>query len=211
MEKRCLPFMHARSSDNIRQAQCSIVTKYNHGRPNQHFSRTCPSLYQVNKRATSEFASLKILREFMSRPDGAAHTYTLQDSSSNLEADCPSSQYFSTSQGEGPSRSSHSNPNTRKARTNIPIPNNELPQSLGSSLTQNMEAENSPVKTEYRLCKSEASFEKHQNACTHRNGALALECRFCKRPYTYVGYLHKHEIECAKIARTYSNMLYRPS
>lgn len=29
-------------------------------------------------------------------------------------------------------------------------------------------------------------------------GPLTLECKYCKRPYTYVGYLQKHENECAK-------------
>jgi hypothetical protein len=29
-------------------------------------------------------------------------------------------------------------------------------------------------------------------------GALTLECRYCKRHYTYAGYLQRHELECAK-------------
>lgn len=30
-------------------------------------------------------------------------------------------------------------------------------------------------------------------------GPLALECRFCKRAYTYLGYLTKHEAECERM------------
>ncbi|KAG0147813.1 hypothetical protein CROQUDRAFT_42196, partial [Cronartium quercuum f. sp. fusiforme G11] len=50
-----------------------------------------------------------------------------------------------------------------------------------------------------RRCKSESSFEKHKIPCTHRLGPLKLECRYCRRPYTYVGYLAKHEAECVKV------------
>ncbi|KAG0147809.1 hypothetical protein CROQUDRAFT_42219 [Cronartium quercuum f. sp. fusiforme G11] len=52
-----------------------------------------------------------------------------------------------------------------------------------------------------RKCKSQMSYEKHKASCTHRQGPLTLECRYCKRPYTYIGYLSKHEIECAKFQR----------
>ncbi|KAG0143283.1 hypothetical protein CROQUDRAFT_189926 [Cronartium quercuum f. sp. fusiforme G11] len=52
-----------------------------------------------------------------------------------------------------------------------------------------------------RKCKSEASLLRHATSCTHARGPLALECRYCKRPYTYLGYLHKHETECARTAR----------
>ncbi|KAH9811300.1 hypothetical protein DFH28DRAFT_901287, partial [Melampsora americana] len=50
-----------------------------------------------------------------------------------------------------------------------------------------------------RRCKSESSFERHKLSCTHRMGPLRLECKYCKRPYTYVGYLAKHETECEKM------------
>lgn len=50
-----------------------------------------------------------------------------------------------------------------------------------------------------RRCKSSISYEKHDASCTHRMGPLRLECRFCGRPYTYVGYLSKHEADCQKI------------
>lgn len=53
-----------------------------------------------------------------------------------------------------------------------------------------------------RKCKSEISFQKHAASCTHREGPLTLECRYCKRPYTYIGYLSKHEAECAKTLGT---------
>jgi len=50
-----------------------------------------------------------------------------------------------------------------------------------------------------RKCKSQASYLKHRSMmCTHRLGALTLECRYCKRNYTYAGYLQRHELECAK-------------
>ncbi|KAA1075915.1 hypothetical protein PGT21_030821 [Puccinia graminis f. sp. tritici] len=50
-----------------------------------------------------------------------------------------------------------------------------------------------------RKCKSKASYLKHRSMmCTHRLGALTLECRYCKRHYTYAGYLQRHELECAK-------------
>lgn len=50
-----------------------------------------------------------------------------------------------------------------------------------------------------RKCKSKASYLKHRSMmCTHRLGPLTLECRYCKRHYTYAGYLQRHEIECAK-------------
>ncbi|CAH7686815.1 expressed protein [Phakopsora pachyrhizi] len=82
--------------------------------------------------------------------------------------------------------------------------------SLEHLLMQNTEAESLLERGNYRcsncnrLCKSLASFEKHQSACTHRNGALSLECRFCSRPYTYIGYLNKHEAACAQVAEIYS-------
>ncbi|KAI9608545.1 hypothetical protein H4Q26_004728 [Puccinia striiformis f. sp. tritici PST-130] len=50
-----------------------------------------------------------------------------------------------------------------------------------------------------RKCKSKASYLKHRSMmCTHRLGALTLECRYCKRHYTYAGYLQRHELECSK-------------
>ncbi|KAI8452172.1 hypothetical protein BY996DRAFT_6415727 [Phakopsora pachyrhizi] len=123
-------------------ASASISAKNNENLPNKHFSRTCPSLYQVNKRAPSE-------SESDTKAD-KVQKIALQDSSPSLAADYPSSQYFSTSQGEGPSRSSHADPNPSTSRTDITIPNNELPQSLGSLLAQNVEVDSSPGKTEYR-------------------------------------------------------------
>ncbi|EGG00714.1 uncharacterized protein MELLADRAFT_93044 [Melampsora larici-populina 98AG31] len=62
-----------------------------------------------------------------------------------------------------------------------------------------------------RKCKSQISFQKHAASCTHREGEsllpnipgpLTLECRYCKRPYTYIGYLSKHEAECVKTLGT---------
>ncbi|EGF97917.1 uncharacterized protein MELLADRAFT_84172 [Melampsora larici-populina 98AG31] len=49
-----------------------------------------------------------------------------------------------------------------------------------------------------RKCKSAESLYRHATSCTHARGALSLNCRYCQRPYTYLGYLHKHELECAQ-------------
>ncbi|CAH7686813.1 hypothetical protein BY996DRAFT_2854372 [Phakopsora pachyrhizi] len=93
----------------------------------------------------------------------------------------------------------------------MPGSSHKVSASLERLLIKNTEAESLMDKGNYRcpncnrLCKSLASFEKHQSACTHRNGALSLECRFCNRPYTYIGYLDKHEAACAQVAEMCSN------
>ncbi|OAV92136.1 hypothetical protein PTTG_27724 [Puccinia triticina 1-1 BBBD Race 1] len=80
------------------------------------------------------------------------------------------------------------------------------PSLTGSSSHVNSFEEGDPEEGELyrcrdcnRKCKSKASYLKHRSMmCTHRLGALTLECRYCKRHYTYAGYLQRHELECAK-------------
>ncbi|MBW0500139.1 hypothetical protein O181_039854 [Austropuccinia psidii MF-1] len=75
-----------------------------------------------------------------------------------------------------------------------------VPQLFKSSLNHlHLKEEEFRCKHCNRRCKSRTSFEKHKNSCTHRSGPLTLECQFCKRPYTYIGYLHKHEAECQRL------------
>ncbi|KAI8453158.1 hypothetical protein BY996DRAFT_6414883 [Phakopsora pachyrhizi] len=58
-------------SDDRKELQFETTSKTNQSSSRNHFTWTCPSLYQVNPGISKEGTSFDILREFMSRPDRA--------------------------------------------------------------------------------------------------------------------------------------------
>ncbi|CAH7686806.1 expressed protein [Phakopsora pachyrhizi] len=189
-------------SDDRKELQFETTSKTNQSSSRNHFTWTCPSLYQVNPGISKEGTSFDILREFMSRPDRAPQspqidskapsreTKSFQKFSSILETDQSSSNLSYLGQEEVQNESNNRDIPVSVGRSSILGSSHKESTSLMSLLIKNTEADSLLDKENYRcpncnrLCKSLASFEKHQSACTHRNGALSLECRFFNRPYT---------------------------
>ncbi|MBW0483598.1 hypothetical protein O181_023313 [Austropuccinia psidii MF-1] len=170
------------------------------------FTQTCPSFNKLQPHSASERTSLEILREFFSRPDEHFDVKVCKNlvlkEGSDLGAGSPMPTSHLTSSSHGRSRKRNffndESPKSLRKKTRL-----QKSDKIAESLSGNKvfaETEHNEFRcTECnRKCKTSTSFERHRSACTHREGPLMLECKFCGRPYTYIGYLYKHQQECRK-------------
>ncbi|KAI8460195.1 hypothetical protein BY996DRAFT_6409584 [Phakopsora pachyrhizi] len=200
MDHNVSAILSADSGGSDSEPQTEIRTRGIQSSLRTHFTWTCPSLYQVNPRDANKGTSLGILREFMSRPDGAPKTLSeapnhdtlkngtkialkkalllYHDSNSTLETIQSSPGVLNVGQGEGSSKSNNDIHPALMCRSIASGSTHKVSEVAENSLEEKIITDNSSDKGNYRcpscnrLCKSKASFEKHRSACTHRNGEL---------------------------------------
>ncbi|CAH7686811.1 expressed protein [Phakopsora pachyrhizi] len=149
-------------SDDRKELQFETTSKTNQSSSRNHFTWTCPSLYQVNPGISKEGTSFDILREFMSRPDRAQQspqidgkalsreTKSFQKFSSILETDQSSSSLSYLGQEEVQNESNNRDKPVSVGRSSMLGSSHKESTSLISLLIEDTEAESLLDKENYR-------------------------------------------------------------